>query len=64
MTYEGINFKRTIANVNNDKFPDYYEFIFYDLEDRVFSRDSVAFIWQPEESVYVNTRNRKQTRPY
>ncbi len=64
MTYEGINFKRTIANVNNDKFPDYYEFIFYDLEDRVFSRDSVAFIWQPEESVYVNTRNRIQTRPY
>jgi len=64
MTYEGINFKRTIANVNDDKYPDYYEFIFYDLEDRVFSSDSVAFIWQPEESVYINTRNKRQTRPY
>lgn len=64
MTYEGINFKRTIANVNNDKYPDYYEFIYYDLKDRIYSRDSVAFIWQAEDSIYVNTRNRKQTRPY
>ncbi len=64
MTYEGINFKRTIANVNNDKYPDYYEFVYYDLGDRVYSQDSVAFTWQHDDSVYVNTRNRKQTRPY
>ena len=64
MTYEGINFKRTIANVNNDDFPDYYEHIYYDLGDRVFSRDSVAFVWNSKDSVYVNTRNKRQTRPY
>jgi len=64
MTYKGINFERTIANVNNDKFPDYYEHIFYDTGDKVFSRDSVAFIWREKDSVYVNTKNSRQVRPY
>ncbi|GBD88689.1 hypothetical protein BMS3Abin03_02630 [bacterium BMS3Abin03] len=64
MTYEGINFKRTIANVNNDLYPDYFEYIFYDLGNRVFSKDSVAFIWDKKDSVYVNTRNHRQTRLY
>lgn len=64
MTYKGIDFKRTIANVNNDKYPDYYEHIFYNLPDRIYSKDSVAFVWREKDSVYVNTRNMKQTRPY
>jgi hypothetical protein len=64
MTYEGINFKRVKANVNNDKYPDYYEYVYYDLGDRVFPKDSVAFIWNPKDSLYVNTRNKKQTRPF
>lgn len=64
MTYEGINFKRTIANVNSDEIPDYYEYIYYDLGDRIFSKDSVAFVWRVKDSVYVNTRNKRQTRPY
>lgn len=64
MTYEGINFKRTIANVNNDKYPDYYEYIYYDLNDRIFAEDSVAFVWNLKDSVYVNIRNSRQTRRY
>lgn len=64
MTYEGINFKRTIFNANDDKYPDYYEHIYYDLGDRVFSRDSVAFVWDVKDSVYVNSRNKRQKRPY
>jgi hypothetical protein len=64
MTYEGINFKRTITNYNNDEFPDYYEFVYYDTGDRVYVRDSVAFIWNVKEKVYINTRNSKQTRQY
>jgi len=64
MTYEGINFKRTISNINDDEFPDYYEHIYYDLGDRIFSKDSVAFVWSVKDSVYVNSRNKKQTRPY
>ena len=64
MTYEGINFKRTISNVNADEIPDYYEHIYYDLGDRIFSKDSVAFVWNAKDSVYVNSRNKRQTRPY
>lgn len=64
MTYEGINFKRTIANYNNDKYPDYFEHIFYDLGDNVYSKDSVAFVWNVKDSLYVNTRNHRQTRSY
>jgi hypothetical protein len=64
MTYEGINFKRTITNYNNDQFPDYYEHIYYDLGDKIFSKDSVAFVWNEKDSVYVNTKNNRQTRRY
>ncbi len=64
MTYKGIDFKRTMANVNNDEFPDYYEFLYYDLPNRVYAKDSVAFIWSKKDSLYYNTRNRRQTRPY
>lgn len=64
MTYDGLDFKRTIANVNNDKFPDYYEYIFVSLPDKIYAKDSVSFIWREKDSVYINTRNSKQTRPY
>jgi hypothetical protein len=64
MTYEGINFKRTITNYNDDEFPDYYEFVYYDTGDRVYVKDSVAFIWNVKEKVYINRRNSKQTRQY
>jgi hypothetical protein len=64
MTYKGIDFQRTIANVNDDRYPDYYEYLFYNLPDRIYARDSIAFIWNLKDSVYVNTRNSKQTRPY
>ncbi len=64
MTYEGINFRRSIANLNGDKYPDYYEYLFYNLGDRIFPKDSIGFIWDSVKNVYVNTRNNKQTRLY
>ena len=64
MTYKGIDFQRTIANVNNDKFPDYYEYLYYDLPNRIYAADSIPFYWDVKDSVYVNTRNHRQTRPY
>ena len=64
MTYNGINFKRTITNFNEDKFPDYFEHIYYDLGNKVYPKDSVAFVWRENDSVYVNTKNLKQTRRY
>ena len=64
MTYEGINFKRTISNINNDDYPDYYEHIYFDSGTRINERDSVGFTWNTKDSVYVNSRNKKQVRPY
>ena len=64
MTYKGIDFKRNLANVNNDKYPDYYEFVYYNLSRKIYEKDSVAFIWDNKDSLYVNTRNHLQTRPY
>ena len=64
MTYEGINFKRTIANVNKDKFPDYFEYIYYDDGKNIIPGDSIPFIWNQKDSVYQNLLNKKHTRPY
>lgn len=64
MTYEGINFKRTIANLNQDKFPDYYEQIYYDDGSKIIPGDSIPFIWNIKDSVYQNLLNKKHTRPY
>ena len=64
MTYKGINFQRTIANINSDKFPDYYEYIYYDSGNEIKAVDSVAFVWKQKDSLYISSRNRKQTRRY
>ena len=64
MTYAGINFKRSIANLNDDLYPDYYEYLYYDLGNKVYPKDSIAFVWNSVNNVYVNTRNNKQTRLY
>ncbi len=62
MTYEGINMKRTMGDVNKDSIPDYFEHIYYDTGNYIFTPDSVAFIWK--DSVYINTRNPRQKRYY
>ena len=64
MTYNGINFRRTITNINNDKFPDYLEYLYIDTGVKVIARDSIPFVWSVKDSLYINTRNKKQTRPY
>jgi hypothetical protein len=64
MTYKGINFQRTITNYNNDKFPDYYEYVYYDSGKQVTVLDSIPFIWNSSRAAYINTRNAKLTRPY
>jgi hypothetical protein len=64
MTYNGINFRRTLVNVNNDKYPDYLEYLYIDTGQKVIARDSIPFVWSVKDSLYINTRNKKQTRPY
>lgn len=64
MTYFTINSKRSMANVNNDEFPDYYEHRYYDVGTRIFSTDSVAWYWSEKDTMYINTRNNKQSRKF
>lgn len=64
MTYDGLDFRRNIANVNDDEYPDYYEYVFVSMPDRIYARDSVAFVWNKSKGVYINSRNARQTRPY
>jgi len=64
MTYKGINFQRTITNYNNDKYPDYFEYLYYDSGRKVAALDSIPFVWNHSKTLYINTRNPKQTRPY
>lgn len=64
MTYKGINFKRTILNYNNDRYPDYYEYVYYDSGKRVEELDSIPFVWNQKKNSYINTRNSRQKRPY
>jgi hypothetical protein len=64
MTYKGINFERRAAYINKDKFPDFYEYVFRDFNDIISPIDSVAFLWSEKDSLYINSRNKRQTRHY
>lgn len=64
MTYNGIDFRRTLANINNDKYPDYYEHIFYSFPDRVIHKDSVGFVYNLKDSLYYSIEGKKNTRRY
>jgi len=63
-TYEGIAYKRTIANVNNDKYPDYYEYRFVDTIDYVRMIDSIPFYWSEKKQLYVTDVSRRWWRKY
>lgn len=64
MTYHGIDFKRTIANINNDKYPDFYEYVFLSTDNKLKIIDSVAFVYNPKDSVYESSLGKKFNRPY
>jgi hypothetical protein len=64
MTYDNIDSRRTLSNINNDKYPDYNEHIFYVTDSTITKGGQVGFVWSPANKVYISTGNRKQTRPY
>lgn len=61
-TYDGVSTRRTMANINNDSIPDYYEYIYYDVKKGIYPVDSVPFTWK--KNLYVNNLNPRQTRPW
>lgn len=68
-TYVGIAHKRTIANVNNDKFPDYFEFRFSgkSWQDSLYSiriLDSIPFYWSEKRQLYITDKSPRWFRKY
>ncbi len=69
-TYAGIAHKRTITNVNNDKFPDYYEYRFSsaawatDSLYQIRIIDSIPFYWSQKRNLYITDRNPRWFRKY
>ncbi len=63
-TYEGIAYKRTLANVNDDKYPDYYEYRFIDSIDYVRLIDSIPFYWSEKKQLYITNVSKKWWRKY
>lgn len=63
-TYEGLVHKRTLAKVNNDRYPDYYEYRFYEDSTSIRIRDSIPFYWDTTKSLYVTKVNRRWFRKF
>lgn len=63
-TYVGIVHKRTMANVNNDKYPDYYEYRFAEDSLRIRIMDSIPFYWSDKRQLYITNRNPRWFRKY
>ena len=70
-TYLALALKRTLANINNDKYPDYYEYVFStgrNIMDSLFATiriiDSVPFYWSEKRQLYITDRNSRWYRKY
>ncbi|MEG8988725.1 hypothetical protein VJY32_03010 [Ignavibacteria bacterium 4148-Me] len=63
-TYTGIVHKRTLANINNDKYPDYYEYRFIEDSMRIRVRDSIPFYWSEKRQLYITDKNPRWFRKY
>ncbi|MCX7797271.1 MAG: hypothetical protein N2249_01445 [Melioribacter sp.] len=63
-TYVGIVHKRTLANINNDKYPDYYEYRFIEDSMRIRVRDSIPFYWSEKRKLYITDVNPRWFRKY
>jgi hypothetical protein len=63
-TYEGLVHKRTLAKINDDKYPDYWEYRFWEDSTSIRIRDSIPFYWDKKRHLYVTKVNRRWTRKY
>lgn len=68
-TYLGIAHKRVLANINNDKYPDYWEYRFSSeaWHDSVYGikiLDSVPFYWSVKKQLYITDKNPRWFRKY
>ncbi|NLT50162.1 MAG: hypothetical protein GXX85_04510 [Ignavibacteria bacterium] len=63
-TYEGVAYKRTLINFNNDLYPDYYEYRFSDSLDYNRLIDSVSFFWDVKKNIYRTNQSNKWIRKF
>ncbi|MEN8194656.1 MAG: hypothetical protein ABFS12_17680 [Bacteroidota bacterium] len=63
-TYQGIGHRRTLAEINDDIIPDYYEYRFRHNENTISVRDSIPFYWDIKKCLYVTKVNKKWFRKY
>jgi len=63
-TYEGLVHKRTLAKVNDDRFPDYFEYRFSEASPSIRIKDSIPFYWDTTKSLYVTKVNRNWFRKF
>lgn len=61
-TYEGLVHLRNLRNVNQDKYPDYMEYLIRDSSLAIY--DSIPFYWDTTKSLYVTNRNKRWYRKY
>ncbi len=63
-TYVGIAHKRTMTDLNHDKYPDYYEYRYVDSTYYVHLIDSIPFYWDTTKHLYVTKVNPRWFRKY
>jgi len=63
-TYVGLVHKRTLSIVNDDKYPDYWEYRFWEDSLSIRIRDSIPFYWDTTKNLYVTKINRNWFRKY
>ena len=63
-TYVGLVHKRTLTKINNDQYPDYWEFRFWDDSISIRIRDSIPFYWDTTKNLYITKYNRRWFRKY
>lgn len=61
-TYEGLVHLRQLRNINNDKYPDYMEFLIRDSSLAI--TDSIPFYWDTTKTLYITDRNKRWFRKY
>ncbi|MDA3860026.1 MAG: hypothetical protein PF445_02265 [Melioribacteraceae bacterium] len=63
-TYEGLVHKRVLKKVNDDRYPDYWEYRFWEDSLSIRIRDSIPFYWDTTKSLYLTKKNRRWFRKY
>ncbi|MEW6196267.1 MAG: hypothetical protein AB1521_14040 [Bacteroidota bacterium] len=63
-TYVGLVLKRKLALVNKDKYPDYYEFTYFEDSLKIRVRDSIPFYWSEKRQLYITDRNPRWFRKF